>query len=146
MQSGKCTEVISVNGSSRSTKPSLKWAVMMPTVGTVEAILQAAEVVVMVAVVIDLWDRTSVSSVAGQDTGPVIARQLAAVLVVAEVAVSSHPAPGLVAVGTAMRTVNVMWMIDMMEGVLGIEIVMTVERSSMVEAVVAILMTVTGTQ
>lgn len=142
MQSGKCTEVISVNGSSRSTKPSLKWAVMMPTVVTVEAIRQAAEV----AVVIDLWDRTSVSSVAGQDTGPVIARQLAAVLVVAEVAVSSHPAPGLVAVGTAMRTVNVMWMIDMMEGVLGIEIVMTVERSSMVEAVVAILMTVTGTQ
>lgn len=142
MQSGKCTEVISVNGSSRSTKPSLKWAVMMPTVVTVEAIRQAAEV----AVVIDLWDRTSVSSVAGQDTGPVIARQQAAVLVVAEVAVSSHPAPGLVAVGTAMRTVNVMWMIDMMEGVLGIEIVMTVERSSMVEAVVAILMTVTGTQ
>lgn len=133
MQSGKCMEVILGNESSPSTRLSLKWAVMRRRITvTVEAIRLLA-----VEVVTDLWDRTSASSVAAQDTGLVTALQQAVVVV--EVAAGSLPAPGLVAAGeTAMLTVNVMWMIDTMEGVLGIETAMIVEIASMLEAAVAI--------
>lgn len=135
---------------------------MMPTTVTVEPIHQAAEVVVVMTVaaevvvmavaeavvmvaaeaVTDLWDKTSASNVVDPDTGLVIAHQQA--VMVAEAAAGSPPARGLVAVVTAMLSVNVMWTIDMMEGVLGIENAMTVEIASLAEAVVD-MMLMTGT-
>lgn len=105
----------------------------------VVVIHQVVEVVMVV--VTDLWGRMSALSVAVLGIGLVIAHQLA----VAEVAASSPPAPGLVvglAVEIAMQIVNVMWKIDMMQGVLVIETAMTAEIASM-EAAAA--MQTTGT-
>lgn len=108
----------------------------------VEAISQAVEVVMVV--VIGLWGRMSALSVAAQDIGLVIALLLVVVVeeVAAEVVASSPPAPDLVvvAVGTAMQTVSVMWTIGMMQGVLVIETAMTAEIASM-RAAVAMLTT-----
>lgn len=105
----------------------------------VEAIRMVVEVVM--AEVTDLRGRMSALSVVGLDIGLAIAPQLV-VLVVA--AGNSPHVPGLLvlAVEIAMQSVTVMWMIDMMLGVLVRETGMTVEMLSM-EAAVA--MTTTGT-
>lgn len=112
---------------------------MIRIVVMVEAIRMVVEVVM--AEVTDLRGRMSALSVVGLDIGLAIAPQLV-VLVVA--AGNSPRVPGLLvlAVEIAMQSVTVMWMIDMMLGVLVRETGMTVEMLSM-EAAVA--MTTTGT-